>query len=66
MSRVTLDAAVTALVARYGGVRAAALATGLDKSFISRLMNGKKTHPSDETLEKLGLRAVPLYEKVKP
>ena len=40
-------------------------ATGVDKSFISRLMNGHKVAPSAETLEAMGLRAVPLYEVLK-
>lgn len=62
---VTLDEAVRAVVAQHGGVRAAERATGVDKSFISRLMNGRKVAPSAETLEALGLRAVPLYEVLK-
>lgn len=67
MSRrlVTLKDAVDAVVKRHGGVRAAERATGVDKSFISRLMSGKKVAPSAETLEALGLRAVPLYEVLK-
>lgn len=63
---VTLDAAVRAVVAKHGGVRAAERATGVDKSFISRLMRGEKVNPSAETLEALGLRAVPLYEVKAP
>ena len=59
---VTLEEAVSAVVARHGGVRAASRATGIDKSFISRLMRGKKVAPSAETLRRLGLRSVPLYE----
>lgn len=62
----TLEEAVTEVVQQHGGVRAASRATGIDKSFISRLMNGHKTAPSDETLQALGLRAVPLYEVLKP
>lgn len=62
---VTLEDAVQAVVTRHGGVRAAARATGVDKSFISRLMRGQKVAPSAETLEALGLRAVPLYEVLK-
>lgn len=58
----TLDEAVAAVVKKHGGVRAAERATGVDKSFISRLMNGHKVAPSAETLQALGLRAVPLYE----
>ena len=67
MSRrlVTLEAAVQAVVKCHGGVRAAERATGVDKSFISRLMNGRKVAPSAETLSALGLRAVPLYEVLK-
>jgi len=61
----TLEEAVRAVVDQHGGVRAAERATGVDKSFISRLMSGKKVAPSAETLEALGLRAVPLYEVIR-
>lgn len=59
---VTLEEAVRKVVAQHGGVRAAERATGVDKSFISRLMRGERVSPSAETLAALGLRAVPLYE----
>ena len=62
---VTLEDAVAAIVKKHGGIRAAERATGVDKSFISRLMNGHKVAPSEETLKALGLRAVPLYEVLK-
>lgn len=62
---MTLEDAVNRIVLEHGGVRAAARATGVDKGFISRLLNGKKTAPSDETLKALGLRPVPLYEVLK-
>jgi len=64
MKLQTLEAAVLAVVKKHGGVRAAAEATGVDKSFISRLMNGKKVNPSEATLTRLGLRAVPRYERL--
>lgn len=63
---VTLEEAVQAVVTRCGGIRAAERATGVDKSFISRLMRGERVAPSNETLEALGLRAVPLYEVKEP
>ena len=63
---VTLEEAVFAVVKCHGGVRAAERATGVDKSFISRLMRGEKVNPSAETLTALGLRAVPLYEVLQP
>lgn len=58
---ITLEEAVSRLVNEHGGIRAASRATGVDKAFISRLMRGLKTAPSDDTLYKLGLEAVPLY-----
>ena len=61
---ITLDAAVRNIVTLYGGVRAASRVTGVDKAFISRLMNGKKVSPSAETLAQLGLKSVPLYEVI--
>jgi transcriptional regulator with XRE-family HTH domain len=63
---MTLEEAVTQAVKKHGGVRATERAIGVDKSFLSRLMRGEKTAPSTETLEKLGLRAVPRYERIKP
>jgi transcriptional regulator with XRE-family HTH domain len=65
MKLTTLDDAVSEIVRKHGGVRAAARATGVDKGFISRLMSGKRTAPSDETLKALGLRPVALYEVLK-
>lgn len=59
---VTLETAVLRIVKKHGGVRKASRATGVGASFISRLMNGKKTCPSKETLNRLGVRHVPLYE----
>jgi len=58
---ITLEEAVQTVVERHGGIRAAARATGVDKAFISRLLNGHKTAPSEETLNRLGLEAIPLY-----
>lgn len=61
-AQMALEDAVRAVVEKHGGVRAAGRATGVDGSFISRLMNGHKVAPGKETLRLLGLRAVPLYE----
>ena len=58
---ITLNAAVQVVVDKHGGVRAAARETGVDKAFISRLLSGRRTAPRKETLNKLGLEAVPLY-----
>lgn len=50
---MTLETAVAKVVEKHGGIRATERATGIDKSFLSRLMRGEKTHPSEETLAKL-------------
>ena len=60
---VTLREAVTSVVVVHGGIRASARACGVDKTFISRCLAGKVVHPTDETLKRLGLVAVPLYRK---
>jgi len=65
MKTLTLEEAVQRIVKKHGGVRAAETATGVDKSFISRLMNGKKVSPSADTLAKLGLEAIPRYKELK-
>jgi hypothetical protein len=62
---MTLEEAVAKVVNQHGGIRATERTLGIDKSFLSRLMRGEKTHPSEETLAKLGLRAVPRYERIK-
>ncbi len=62
---VMLSEAVQTVVDRHGGVRAASRATGVDKAFISRLLNGKKVAPSAVTLGALGLREVAMYEVLK-
>lgn len=58
---MTLKEAIAAIVAKHGGVNATARSTGVDKSYISYMLNGRKTAPSSETLAKLGVVAVPLY-----
>lgn len=61
---MTLEEAVAGVVEKHGGIRATERALGIDKSFLSRLLRGQKTNPSEETLTKLGLRAVPRYERI--
>lgn len=56
-----LSEAIAAVVAKHGGVRATARATGVDVGYISRLMLGSKTSPGEDTLRKLGLTEIRLY-----
>lgn len=52
---------VKSLEALHGGLRSAARSTGIDVSYLKRLRDGDKTNPSDETLDKLGLKKVVIY-----
>lgn len=40
--------------------------TQIDAAYLSRLATGEKKSPSKETLRRLGLRAVVIYERLKP
>ena len=65
MSRTVTDGLeriVKAHVRRYGGVRPAARALGLDGAYLSRMLNGLKREPSDATLRKLRVVRVVRYQ----
>lgn len=57
----TLAERVRHLERKHGGLRAAARAVGIDAGYLMRLRDGEKTHPSNTTLEKLGLRKEVTY-----
>jgi transcriptional regulator with XRE-family HTH domain len=64
MELATLQVWLRKLVDKHGTVREAARATGVEQSYFWRLLDGEKTNPSEETLEKLNLReAYVLYER---
>ena len=52
---------VKSLETLHGGLRSAARATGIDVGYLKRLRDGDKTNPSDETLDKLGLKKEVIY-----
>lgn len=56
-----LERAIDKLAKQHGGLRALARSTGVSVSYLCRLRNGTKDAPSDETLERLGLRRVVVY-----
>ena len=64
MKMLTLEEAMAAIVKKHGGIRATERATGIDKSFLSRLSRGQKVAPSTETLAKLGLESIPRYRRL--
>jgi transposase-like protein len=57
---------VNGLVRDHGSIRSAAKAVGIHHSYLFRMLTGEKTHPSDLTLNKLGLLSTPLYCRIKP
>jgi hypothetical protein len=66
VKKTTLADRVCQLCDFYGGLRAAARATGIDAAYLSRLRDGQKVEPSAETLDKLGLKKVVIYELQTP
>jgi len=63
---IGLREAVNAIIARHGGTRVAARATGVNYAYLSRLARGEKVNPTNETLRKLGLRKVVTYVTIRP
>jgi len=58
---LTLAERVKSLETLHGGLRSAARATNIDVGYLKRLRDGDKTNPSDETLDKLGLKKEVIY-----
>ena len=59
---VSLAYRVRQLIVKHGGMRLAARAVGIDPGYLSRMMSGDKTAPSDATLKRLGLRKIVSYQ----
>lgn len=59
--RGPLEPIVRQLCDEHGGLRAAARALKISAPYLSRIVNGKKVHPSDEVLKKLGIRKEVTY-----
>jgi len=63
--QISLLEAMTTLIEKHGSQAEAARETGINKTYFSRLVNGIKDWPSDETLVALGLRRNVSYEWIK-
>lgn len=59
---VNLRRRIQGLAKHHGSLRAAARVIDLDHGYLSRLQDGLKTEPSDETLRKLGMVRRVTYE----
>lgn len=62
---MTLAERIAELESVYGSLRVVASFVGIDAGYLSRLKAGAKKNPSARTLERLGLRAVVNYERIK-
>ncbi len=62
---VDLGKYIDALVVTHGSLRAVARIAGIDAGYLSRLRKGSKTAPSRDTLRRLKLRAVVVYERIQ-
>ncbi len=58
MPKSDLQKHIQRLVKRYGSLRKAGEALGMDHAYLWRLQQGTKRGPTPKTLEKLGLRRV--------
>lgn len=56
--KTDLQKHIDRLVAKHGGLRAAARACDVDPAYLCRLRQGAKLGPTSKTLEKLGLKRV--------
>jgi len=62
----SIQKAVEALIAKHGGLRAAARATRLDHGYLCRLRKGHKDNPSRSVLAALGLQREVTYRQKPP
>ncbi len=60
----TLEEHIALRAAVSGSLRAYAESVGIDVGYLSRLASGEKDNPSDEVLEKLGLRKTVVYTTI--
>lgn len=60
---IDLQQRIAELIEQHGSLRGAASALHCDYSYLSRLHAGWKANPSDELLERMGLRRVITYER---
>lgn len=65
-TKLMIPTVIDALVAKHGGLRAAARAIQINYAYLSRLRSGEKTNPTAATLRKLGLKKVVTYAPLKP
>ncbi|RZZ85670.1 hypothetical protein [Pseudoxanthomonas winnipegensis] len=60
----TLEEHIALRAAVSGSLRAYANSLGIDVGYLSRLASGEKDNPSEEVLEKLGLRKIVVYTAI--
>ncbi|WCE04451.1 hypothetical protein [Pseudoxanthomonas sp. JBR18] len=60
----TLEEHIALRAAVSGSLRAYANSLGIDVGYLSRLASGEKDNPSEEVLEKLGLRKTVVYTTI--
>ena len=53
------------VIKKYGGVRRAALALDMDTAYFSRLNTGEIQEPKGREFEKLGMKRVVTYKRIK-
>lgn len=64
MPKSDLQKRIDELIAKHGGVRAAARAVDIDPSYLLRLQRGDTAGAADKTLKKLGLRRIEHFVRI--
>lgn len=63
---MSLPARIAELTAEHGSMRAVGQELATDVSYISRMAAGLRNDPNDELLQRMGLRKVVSFERIKP
>lgn len=63
---MTLSERICELLRAHGSLREVGCLLGIDYTYLYRMFSGEKLNPSEETLNKLGLRKIVSYERTKP
>ena len=61
VERTTVSRRIEELAEQYGSVKEVANRLGVNATYLHRLANGSKTSPSEDVIEKLGLRRIVSY-----
>ena len=63
---MTLQERIAELVEEYGSLRRTARVVHIGFGHLHRIAHGETVNPGKDTLRRLGMRRIVIYEKIKP